>query len=244
MKKLIAILLVFACMFAMASCSLGEGSGNDPASPGSSAAATQKILDVLADQIRKSKPTKSVVTTVTGNNDVNLTSTETVVIGEVSGKEASLYEYEKEQFVDLGTSTTAKEVTKETREYVEGSGLRVNGGKWEKKSNPYQNIIPYRMNLNASMIQGFHVKEDKLSYEFAIPQKNIATVLAGLDVSSIITDVSVLIETDGAAVTRIRLSYDMRNIALGANTQFENSKVVIDARYSYDLQSITLIDKK
>ena len=72
----------------------------------------------------------------------------------------------------------------------------------------------------------------------------IATVLAGMDVSSIITDVSVLIETDGAAVTRIRLSYDMRNIALGANTQFENSKVVIDARYSYDLQSITLIDKK
>ena len=63
-------------------------------------------------------------------------------------------------------------------------------------------------------------------------------------VASITTDVSVVIEPDGAAVTRISLSYDMKSITLDANSKMENCKVTLDAIYSYDLQSITLIDKK
>ncbi len=242
MKKLIAVLLVFACMFAMASCSMG-GAGTGEQKPASNTE-TQKILDVLADQIRRSTPTKSEVNTVTGNEDINLTSKETIVMGEVSGKEAALYTYEYETFADLGIATNAKELVTERQEYVEGYGVRVNGGKWEDVNSFVLRIIPYRINLDASLIQSFSVNAAKTSYTFVVPMKNLATVLSGMDVSSITSDVAVVIETDGAAVTRICFKYDMKSIALDAGQKIEDAKIEIDARYSYDLQSITLIDKK
>ena len=241
MKKLIAILLVFACMFAMASCAMGGTGGSQQPATNTE---TQKVLDALTDLIRKSAPTKSEVTTVTGNADINLTSTETVVMGELSGKEAALYVYEYEKLGELGEASAAKELVTERQEYVEGYGVRVNGGKWEDVNSFVIKIIPYRINLDASLIQSFTASEGNTAFTFVVPNKNLAQVLTGMDVSSITTDVAVTIETDGSAVTHIGFKYDMRSIALDANTQLDDAKVEIDAIYSYDLQSITLIDKK
>jgi hypothetical protein len=242
MKKLIAILLVAASMLVMASCSMGGGE-----QPPVSNTETQKTLDALTELIRKSSPTKSEVTTVVGNADISLNSKETAVRGEVSGKEASLWAREYETLNDLGAESAAKTLVTEREEYVEGMGVRVDGGRWEDLPNPIRQIRPYRINLDASLIQGFSVNEDKTAFSFAVPFKNVAAVLTGMDksaVASITTDVSVVIETDGAAVTRISLSYDMKSITLDANSKMENCKVTLDAIYSYDLQSITLIDKK
>ena len=244
MKKLIAILLVAACMLVMASCGMGGGAGTQPPVDNTE---TQKVLDTLTEQIRKSSPTKSEVTTLVGNDDISLSSKETAVKGELSGKEASLWTREYETLNDLGVDSAAKKLVTEREEYVEGWGVRVDGGKWEDLPNSIRQIRPYRINLDASLIQGFHVNEDKTSYSFAVPFKNVAAVLTGMDedaIASITSDVSVVIETDGAAVTRISLSYDMKSIALDTTTKMENCKVTLDAIYSYDLQSITLIDKK
>jgi len=176
--------------------------------------------------------------------------TETVVKGEVSGKEASLWEREYEALNDLGADSAVKKLVTEREEYVEGMGVRTNGGVWEDFPNPIRQIRPYRINLDAALIQGFYAGEtDKgsPSYSFVVLNKNIAAVLTGMDadaLASITSDVSVVIETDSVNVTRISLTYDMKSVALNGDNKLEDCKATLDAVYSYDLQSITLIDKK
>ena len=244
MKKLIAILLVIACMLVMASCDMGGG--EQPVDN----TETQKVLDTLSEQIKKSAPSKSVVDTVVGNELISLSSTETVVKGEVSGLDASLWERQYEALNDLGADSAVKKLVTEREEYVEGMGIRTNGGVWEDFPNPIRQIRPYRINLDAALIQGFsagETDEGSPSYEFVVPNKNIAAVLTGMDadaLASITSDVSVVIETDGVNVTRISLTYDMKSVALNGDNKLEDCKATLDAVYSYDLQSITLIDKK
>ena len=244
MKKLIAILLVIACMLVMASCDMGGG--EQPVDN----TETQKVLDTLSEQIKKSAPSKSVVETVVGNALISLSSTETVVKGEVSGLDASLWERQYEALNDLGADSAVKKLVTEREEYVEGMGIRTNGGVWEDFPNPIRQIRPYRINLDAALIQGFsagETDEGSPSYEFVVPNKNIAAVLTGMDadaLASITSDVSVVIETDGVNVTRISLTYDMKSVALNGDNKLEDCKATLDAVYSYDLQSITLIDKK
>ncbi|MBQ8269438.1 MAG: hypothetical protein IJZ24_07180 [Clostridia bacterium] len=244
MKKLISILLVIACMLVMASCEMGGGE-----QPPVDNTETQKVLDTLSEQIKKSAPSKSVVETVVGNELISLSSKETVVKGEVSGKEASLWEREYEALNDLGADSAVKKLVTEREEYVEGMGIRTNGGVWEDFPNPIRQIRPYRINLDAALIQGFYAGEtDKgsPSYSFVVLNKNIAAVLTGMDadaLASITSDVSVVIETDSVNVTRISLTYDMKSVALNGDNKLEDCKATLDAVYSYDLQSITLIDK-
>ena len=54
MKKLIAILLVIACMLVMASCDMGGGE-----QPPVDNTETQKVLDALSEQIKKSAKKKA-----------------------------------------------------------------------------------------------------------------------------------------------------------------------------------------
>ena len=240
MKKLIAILLVIACMLVMASCDMGGG--EQPVDN----TETQKVLDTLSEQIKKSAPSKSVVETVVGNELISLSSTETVVKGEVSGKDASLWERQYEALNDLGADSAVKKLVTEREEYVEGMGIRTNGGVWEDFPNPIRQIRPYRINLDAALIQGFSAEEtgeESYSYEFVVPNKNIAAVLTGMDadaLASITSDVSVVIETAAGNVTRISLTYDMKSVALNGDNKLEDCKATLDAVYSYGLQSITI----
>ena len=242
MKKLIAILLVLACMFALAAC--GGGSSNTPVTPLTPPAAneTQDILDALADLIKTSVPTQSKVNTVTGTADVNLKSETVITMGEISGKEAALYVHEEEVFNDLG-ALEAKSLVVETMEFVDGMGLRVNaakGGAWEPDGASFvRRIMPYRMELDATMIKSLLVNESRTEFSFVIPQENASDVLTGIDsktIASMLSDISVTIKTDGTAVTYMELNYTTKSAP-----HFENPTIKVVAEYSYDLQSITLL---
>lgn len=241
MKKLIAILLVLACMFALAACGGGASNAPAPLTP-PAANETQDILDALSDLIKTSVPTQSKVNTVTGTADVNLKSETVITMGELSGKEAALYVHEEEVFNDLG-ATEAKSLVVETMEFVDGMGLRVNaakGGAWEAEGlNFVRRIMPYRMELDATLIKSLLVNEDKTEFSFVIPQDNASDVLTGIDsktIASMLSDISVTIKTDGSAVTYMELNYSTKSAP-----NFENPAVKIVAEYSYDLQSITLL---
>lgn len=244
MKKLIAILLVAACMLAMVACG-GSGSGNGVTDPNetpvtpSSTADAQKVLDALAELIRTSIPTQSKVSTVTGTADINLKSELTITMGELSGKEAALYVHEYETFNDLGAKE-AKTLTVETQEYVENMGLRVNGGSWESNQpNFVRRLQPYRMSLDAEVIKSLRTNEDETIVSFVVPRENTGDVFTNFDektIASMISDVSVRIETDGSSVTAIEIVYNSKSVP-----NMSNPKVEIKAEYSYDLQSITLL---
>lgn len=243
MKKLIAILLVLACMLAIASCGANGGT-TPPAGDGgnteqpSTDAEAQKILDDLTTMIRDSRPTKSVTTTRTGSDDVHLDSEIIIVKGELSGKEAGTYKKTYETFNEVGAKD-AKTVTVETKEYLEGKGVRENRGDWVDMDSFLKRIQPYRPNLDTAFIEGFSYNKDKTTFEFVILNENLSYVLTNMDVSNIVNDVTVVIETDGAAVTRIALNYDMRTVA-----NMEKPHVTVEALYSYNLESVELINAK
>lgn len=239
MKKLVAILLAFVCIFSLAACG-APGNGDDPSMAPSSNEEAEQILSALSEQILKSSPNKTVVTSVTGTKDIKLLSELTAVKGELSGKEAALYVSETEVLNDIGAHE-AKDVIRETKEYVDGMGLRVDGGDWDRNADNtvVRKIQPYRMNLDATLIKGLLTNEDKTVYIFTVARENVAEVFNRFEASaiaSINSDVSVRIETDGAAVTLIQLNYNTKGVA-----KLENPTVEVKAVYDYSLQSISLL---
>ena len=240
MKKLIAILLVLACMLVMGACSLPVNPpANTPTTNPPAASETQDILDALDDLIRTSAPTQSKVVTLTGSKYINLKSELTITMGELSGKEAALYVHEYESLNDVG-DTAAITRARETKEYVEGMGLRVDGGFWETEQPSFvRRLMPYRMSLEAKYIKSLSVNADKTEFSFIIPMDNASDVLTNFDaktIASINSDISVNIKTDGSAVTFIGIVYNTKNVS-----GLESPKVEVKAEYSYDLQSITLL---
>ena len=242
MKKLIAILLVLACVFALGACNGNTQQPSGGLTPPSTTSAAQDLLDALSEVIRTSTPTQSKVSTVTGSQDVNLKSNLTITMGQLSGKDASLYVYEYESFNELGAKE-AKIKNVETKEYVEGMGLRVDvakGGYWEsEQSNFVRRITPYRMSLDATMIKSLLANADGTEVSFVVPLENAADVFTSFDsktLASMNSDISVKIKTDGTAVTYMEMVYNIKNIP-----NIENPTVKVVAEYSYDLQSITLL---
>ena len=241
MKKLIAILLALACMFAVCACSTppAGGNNNNPSLKPPADTSAQEILDALSELIRTSTPTQSQVSTVTGNADINLKSDLTITMGELSGKTAALYVHEYETLNDIG-SDVAKSLIVETKEYVDGMGLRIDGGIWETEESSFvRRITPYRMNLDNTLIKSLLVSEDGLVVSFIVPMDNAADVFTSFDakaIASMTSDISVRIETDGSSVTYMGIEYATKSV-----TNMANPVVTIKAQYSYDLQRITLL---
>ncbi len=237
MKKLIAILLVLACVLAMGACSVPPIGGNPPAPPVSSD--TQDVLDAFSESIRTSAPTQSKVTTFTGNADINLKSELTITMGELSGKTAALYVHDYESLNDVGAEVAINR-TVETQEYVEGMGLRIDGGVWEADQSSFvRRLTPYRMNLDGELIKSFSADDSGTKISFVIPLENAYDVLTGFDaktIASMTSDISVEIETDGSSVIFIGIVYTTKSVP-----NLQSPKVEIKAQYSYDLQSITLL---
>ena len=102
MKKLIAILLVLACMSTVTACSGVVPPVTIPTTPPSTSTSTQEALDALDTLIRTSTPTQSKVVTFTGSADIHLKSELTITMGELSGKTAALYVHDYEYLNDVG----------------------------------------------------------------------------------------------------------------------------------------------
>lgn len=238
MKKLIAILLALVCMLSVCACSAPPAGGNGDLTPPADAE-LQEVLDALSELIRTSTPTQSKVATLTGNADINLKSDLTITMGELSGKTAALYVHEYETLNDVG-ATEAKTKVVETKEYVDGMGLRIDGGLWEVDQPSFvRRLTPYRMNLDGTLIKSVRTSDDGMIIAFTVPMDNASDVFTSFDaktIASMTSDISVRIETDGSAVTCMEIVYDTKGV-----TNMTNPKVEIKAQYSYDLQSITLL---
>ena len=239
MKKLVAILLALACMFSIVACG-GTGEDGEPSISPESSSEAQKILDSFAELIRTSDPNKSYVTTETGSKDISLFSSQMTQKGELSGKEAAISVYFEEQLNEVGAYEPKTEI-RETKEYVEGMGLRINGGSWDatQLDNFVRKIQPYRINLDATLIKGLLVNEEQTVITFVVPKDNVGDVFDKFNASaltSINSDVTVRIETDGASVTVMELEYAAKSVA-----HMENPTVKIRAEYDYSLQGITLL---
>lgn len=229
MKKIIAIILAITCAFALFSC------GEDEV--GASVASVNEMY-------KNSAPTKTVVTTVKDVGGEQYNGLYTLITGKVGGAVATQYTYEYEvlRSVEEGAGSNilgAKEVKKGSKEFLDGKGVRVNGGAWDAEG---YNFAPVggaiAVNLDTSNIKDPVFENGKLTFKVA-PDKALAvfgTVLdADLEEGAIAADIDVVITCAGSVVTGIKIVY-----TVDGEGDYPDSTITVEAKYSYDLQKITM----
>ena len=238
MKKIICLLLVLACSFAMFACGKEE-----------ELTGAQKT----AQYYENSLPTK-VVTTSTQSiiNDSGvavqtLNGKYELVTGTIAGKLATVQTYEQDYIREVAEGANAVVVgpigtESGSLEYLEGYGRRTNGGAWDPNGlnfGPTAGSIA--INLDESLLSGVNYTEadGANTLTFTVPNANIAAVFgADTDDVALLTansDVEVTIVNDGAFVKSITISY-----SIDGTRYYPERKVVMTTEYEYDVQSVEL----
>lgn len=224
MKKILALILVLTCGFAMFSCDESGDTMNK----------VDKIFKAVA-------PTKIVTeTTEVFDGKLTLTSTSTLKSGKVDGFAAATYEYTKQTLrtVEEGAGDTELLPWVETSgllEYHDDKGLRTDGGKWDIDG---ENFAPAagEMGPKFSAKNVKDIKEDKENntITFTVPAGKAALVF-GEDAAPA-ADVFVTITHDGSAVTSVILSYEIK----ADKKDHPDVEVTIKVLYSYEAEQITI----
>ena len=228
MKKIIVLILALSFVFALASCD-----GNN-------------AVDNVGEMFIKSVPTKTVTSIAQVTGDVSLEAQYTLTTGLVNGKTASVLISEVDEMMSVGEAGSSDVivgsiVTKtEKREYLEGKGVRVDGGTWNKKEENFADAAgPTSLNLSSDLIKDFEytVNEEKgeNTLRIVVRKDNTAEVF-GLE-EDLAVDVSCEITDDGAVITSVIIGY-----VLPADTeaQVEETEITIKCFYFYDIQIIDI----
>lgn len=232
MKKILAFLMVAVLAFsvlAMVGC--GETETNEPTK--------EEILNSVSVMYSASQPKMTVGTTTQSFGDTVLVSSYTLKVGYVGGKRAAVRETVEQEMRTVKESDDSKIVlspvkeTTEKREYIEGEGVRINGGSWRKNED---SIIPERghiaLNLDPALIENVSFANNTLT--FTVDWTNASAVLG---VEGVYSDLTVMIATDGTVIMGISIEY-----VVPADDELfvEETTVSIVAEYTYDNQSITI----
>lgn len=223
MKKIVALLVILAtCLFAVTAC----GGANE--------------VDTVGAMFEASKPTRTQITYTQTFGETVLEGVYELVRGTVNGKEAGIYtaEYDELTSVEEGgaTEVVLPDIVTRTEklEYLEGKGVRENGGKWDAQAENFiSEVGPMSLKLNSDLVKNFTYEGHTL--RCAVAAKNTAEVL-GLE-ENLDVDVTITVVDDGASVTDINISY---TIPADAEAQVPETTVTIVAKYTYDLEKIVI----
>ncbi len=222
MKKIIAVLLALSVIvISLASCGKNE-------------------VDKVGEMFKVSVPTKTVTATTHLTGDIMLEAQYTLTTGLVGGVPAAVYVSEVDEMISVGDAgqsdaVVGSIVTKtEIREYLEGKGVRVNGGKWNSGEENFANAEgPMSLNLSGKYIKKFEYEDHLL--RFIVVAENTAEVF-GLD-ADLPVGVSAEITDDGAVITSIIISY---TIPEDTAAQVAETEITIKSFYFYDIQDIEI----
>ena len=239
MKKIICLLLVLACSFAMFACGKEE-----------ELTGAQKTAQFYENSL----PTK-VVTTSTQSiiNDSGvavqtLNGKYELVTGTIAGKLATVQTYEQDYILEVAEGANTEIVgpigtKKGSLEYLEDYGRRTNGGAWDAKGlnfGPTAGSIA--INLDESLLTGAQYTEGEdgiNTLTFTVANENIAAVFgADSDDVALLTassDVEVTITNNGAFVKSIAISY-----TIAGTRYYPERRVVMTTEYEYDVQNVEL----
>ena len=232
MKKILAFLMAAILAFsvlAMVSC--GDNGDGEPTK--------EDILESVSRMYSASQPKKTVGKTTQEFGDTVLISTYTLKVGYVNGRRAAVRDIVEQEMRTVTESDDSKVVlapvkeTTEKREYIEGVGLRVNGGNWRENGD---SIIPERgtiaLNLDPALINSVSFENNVLV--FTVSAANAAAVL---DIEDIYSDLTVTVETDGTVIMAVKIEYV---VPADDAVYVEETTVTITAEYTYDNQYITI----
>lgn len=218
MKKIISIILAITCAFALFSC--GE---------------TGKAIKKIDKMYKSTAPTKIVIEETQKIGEIILVTEANFVTGKIDGKKAAIYEYRKQELRaisdgDQELSAISEETGK--HEYLEGTGYRVDGGKWQDEYDFAPKTGAIALEFSEKDITDFKEDKDAKSYTFIIPADNTEKVLG----KATGADVTVVIIHDGAAIAGIALTYTIT----AENSKHDNTVVTIKAKYTYETEDITI----
>lgn len=220
MKKIIALVLVLASVLTLGACGKQK-----------------KALKALAAIQANSDPTKVIINTEQTYGAHKMIGETTFVKGTSDGRRAMVYIENYQSLSEIEDQANSYiESTKTTYEYLDGKGVRINGGKWDatRTDFAYQtNVI--NLNLAKDFLTEITSEDNKLTA--IIPSSATDDVFgtdSGLNVDS---DVSITVIHDGIVITSITLSYTVA----ATGTIEHDMQVTISASYSYDAETITII---
>ena len=206
-------------------------------------------VEIFKNLYAVSEPTKVVVSQTTLLGNVALKGSSTLATGALNdGSTATVYTYNYEvlQSVQAGAGSVITpimgEPLKGSREYVEGKGVRYDGGGWDETGT---NFAPkagsIAINLDASKLKNCAYTSDGelQTLSFTVEAKNVASVF-GSDAADIASDVNVVITANVAVVTGITISYSEELIPEDEDLVYPEANVTISTVYTYGIEEITL----
>ena len=239
MKKIICLILVLACSFALFACGKEE-----------ELTGAQKVAQCYESSLPTRVYTTSVQSIINdqGVAVVALEGEYELVSGTIAGKIATVQTYEQDYLLEVADGANANVVPpistkKGSLEYLEDLGRRINGGAWDPNGlnfGPTAGSIA--INLDDSLIKdaNYTESEGKNTLTFTVPNANIAAVFgANADEAALLTassDVEVTITTDGALVTSIRIAYTVTE----KTRYYPERRVVLETTYEYEAQRVEL----
>ena len=239
MKKIICLLLVLACSFALFACGKEE-----------ELTGAQKT----AQYYKNSLPTKVVTTSTQSIMNSSGVAVQTLngkyelVTGTIAGKLATVQTYTQDYIREVAEGANAVVVgpigtETGSLEYLEGYGRRTNGGSWDPNGlnfGPTAGSIA--INLDESLLTDVKYTEGEdgiNTLTFTVPNANIAAVFgADSDDVALLTassDVEVTITNNGAFVQSIAISY-----SIDGTRYYPKRQITMITEYEYDVQSVEL----
>ncbi len=234
MKKILAIIIIVASVFAFAACD-GETDNVD---------GVAKFVAMY----KSSAPTKVVTTQVVSVGSVSFGGSSTLVTGVTkSGLTATVqtYKYDTIQTIENGGGDVVIPITGEpiegSREYLEGKGERVDGKKWKADGH---NFAPtpgsIAINLSEANITNvsYSVSGKSHSLMFTVPADKAVAVF-GVDYG-VKSDITVILSGNGAEVTGITVTYSMDIVSDDEDIVFPDADVTISTTYTYVLEQVDI----
>ena len=238
MKKLIALLLILACAFSLAACKKDDGDDNNQTNTNN---VSNDVFTKVTSMLSTSRPTKIVGSTVIVSGDTTLDGYYTLIMGKIDGKAAATYDYNYERLISVEESGSLDYVTKpevvETvyKEYLEGYGVRVDGGAWDASAKSFAPAgSPFSLTVNADLIAEASYDEATKTLTCKVAKDKTSEVLGQAE--DLPVDITLTIVDDGASINAVFITYTIP--AAGKDT--DAIEVTIKTFYTYRLEIINI----
>ncbi len=233
MKKILAIILVLACVFSVVSCKK-----KNPEST---------YLTEYTEYLASSAPTKSETHIKQTYSTLVLESSVMITTGTIDGKTASILQ-SKVQTLESLDELTLNHISEKTTThwYLEGKGLSTNKGrKWDetgKNFAPTQGSIV--LDLSEDNFSEIAYNEETGVLVLTVPAANSKKVLADFvpESQDFAHDTVITLSAAGGRISSIKIEYTVESYDIGDignEVEFVGMTVVIEANYSYDIQDIS-----
>ncbi|MBO5879077.1 MAG: hypothetical protein J6Q68_00795 [Clostridia bacterium] len=214
MKKIICLLLIIGCSFALFACDDGSTTQTPPPE-------TEKLPDAeFFDMVALSDPNKITTQTTTADKATSKSYSgtyETLIADDGTVVYNYEYQYAREASLENLGELGSTAVKSGTVLYANGLYSEDNGQTWVAGA-PDVDIISVKLDLNREYIGEYKMSKDGKTLTTTVSAENAAKIL-GISVNAT-SDVTIKIYTNGTYLSRISVDYSNKNATIKIDTSY------------------------